>query len=249
MDSYTHDILAGGQTTVANFLLSNYRKIGMSNDELLLYILIKQGNTLVVPMPEVGSLADLTGYSKQQLFEIFHQMIQKKLAKITQIRVDRQQVDAYDFNPLYEKLSLLEQTEHSDEESQEEAGFQVSKAPVVSEQQRQSVFSTIEKEFGRTLSPMEMESISQWIDLDHYSPKIIELALKEAVLSQVYNLKYMDRILRNWEKRHLKTVQQIEDYNRRRVQSSTMDEEIQYHGPKIPFVDLRKSTIKKKMDH
>lgn len=78
MDRYAHDVLKYGQTTITNLLLKNYRKIGMSNEELLLYILIKRNRTLIVPMPEIDGLTALTGYSKQQLFEIFHQMIQKK---------------------------------------------------------------------------------------------------------------------------------------------------------------------------
>ncbi|MFT8457211.1 DnaD domain-containing protein, partial [Lentilactobacillus hilgardii] len=185
MDRYAHDVLKYGQTTITNLLLKNYRKIGMSNEELLLYILIKRNRTLIVPMPEIDGLTALTGYSKQQLFEIFHQMIQKKLAKITQVNVDNQQVDAYDFNSLYEKLSLVEQADSTD--TSEEKEPIPSTEPQVSDQQRQEMFESIEKEFGRTLSPLEMESISQWIDLDHYSPKMVELALKEAVLSQVYN--------------------------------------------------------------
>ncbi|MCT3397073.1 DnaD domain-containing protein [Lentilactobacillus hilgardii] len=235
MDRYAHDVLQYGQTSITNLLLKNYRKIGMSNEELLLYILIKRNRTLIVPMPEIGSLTALTGYSKQQLFEIFHQMIQKKLAKITQVNVDNQQVDAYDFNSLYEKLSLVEQVDSTNTSEEREAI--PSTAPQVSDQQRQEMFESIEKEFGRTLSPLEMESISQWIDLDHYSPKMVELALKEAVLSQVYNLKYMDRILRNWEKRHLKTAQQIEEYNRNRTRNNSETEE-PYKGPKIPFIDI-----------
>ncbi|MEO2820231.1 DnaD domain protein, partial [Lacticaseibacillus rhamnosus] len=36
------------------------------------------------------------------------------------------------------------------------------------------------------------------------------LALREAVLNAAYSLKYMDRILLNWERRHLKTAQQVQ---------------------------------------
>ena len=36
-----------------------------------------------------------------------------------------------------------------------------------------------------------------------------EIALKEAVLNQVYNFNYIDRILRNWEKKNIKTAQDV----------------------------------------
>ena len=38
--------------------------------------------------------------------------------------------------------------------------------------------------------------IGQWLNTDHYSPELIRLALREAVLNQAYSLKYIDRILR-----------------------------------------------------
>ena len=37
--------------------------------------------------------------------------------------------------------------------------------------------------------------IGQWLNTDHYSPELIRLALREAVLNQAYSLKYIDRIL------------------------------------------------------
>ncbi len=105
---------------------------------------------------------------------------------------------------------------------------------------RQEIFSNIEKEFGRTLSPIELETISQWFDIDNYDPDIIMLALKEAVLNQVRNLKYMDRILGNWEKQNLKTVQQIEDYSNKRNNHKLSNDENGYSGPDIPIIDLNK---------
>lgn len=211
----------------------------MSNDELLLYILIKRQHTLVVPMPEIQRLAELSGYTSQQLFDLFHQMIEKKLVKITQAQVNQQPVDAYDFSLLYEKLAALPSSSASDQiDAQTQEGATTSSPQQITEQDRQAVFESIEREFGRTLSSLEMESISQWLDLDHYQPKIIELALKEAVLSQVYNLKYMDRILRSWEKLHLTTPQQISEYTRKRNLGAVKPEETAFKGPEIPFIKI-----------
>ncbi|HAJ54872.1 MAG TPA: DNA replication protein DnaD, partial [Lactobacillus sp.] len=73
-----------------------------------------------------------------------------------------------------------------------------------------NVFNQIEIEFGRPLSPIEQETIRDWLTTDHYLPEVILLALREAVLNSAYSLKYMDRILLNWERRHLKTAQQVQ---------------------------------------
>ena len=62
------------------------------------------------------------------------------------------------------------------------------------------IFSKIEEEFGRTLSPIEYETIKRWLDSNMKEELIVE-ALKEAVLNGVYNIKYIDKILYDWGKK------------------------------------------------
>lgn len=62
-----------------------------------------------------------------------------------------------------------------------------------------SIYTTIEKEFGRTLSPIECETIKNWLD-NKIEPDLIKDALKEAVLNGVNNLKYIDKILYEWKR-------------------------------------------------
>ncbi|MHC5215229.1 DnaD domain protein [Enterococcus sp. LJL128] len=70
------------------------------------------------------------------------------------------------------------------------------------------VLVEIEKNFGRPLSPVEIEMVTSWQLTDNYSDDLILVALKEAVLNQAYSLKYMDRILLNWERKGIKSEQQ-----------------------------------------
>ncbi|WP_422730463.1 hypothetical protein [Lentilactobacillus rapi] len=51
---------------------------------------MKGNHDLIVPMPEIGDLQRQTGLSEQQLFNLFHQMIEKKLAAITQLSIEGQ---------------------------------------------------------------------------------------------------------------------------------------------------------------
>ena len=53
---------------------------------------------------------------------------------------------------------------------------------------------------------------------DHYHPEILKLALREAVLNQAYSFNYIDRILLSWERKNLKTKQQVEEDQKRRKQ-------------------------------
>lgn len=72
-----------------------------------------------------------------------------------------------------------------------------------------SVFSTIEKEFGRTLSPIEYEIVKAWLD-SGISDELIKEALKEAIFNGVNNLRYIDKILYEWGKKGIKTVKDVE---------------------------------------
>ena len=85
------------------------------------------------------------------------------------------------------------------------------------ENDKPNLIFVIEKEFGRPISSYEIQMIKSWIDKDEYSYDLILAALKEAVLNQVFTLKYMDKILLTWQRKGFKTVQQvIQDKNRMR---------------------------------
>ena len=70
------------------------------------------------------------------------------------------------------------------------------------------VYSKFEKEFGRTLSPVEYETINKWIE-GNISIDLIYAALKEAILSGVNSIRYIDKILFEWNKKGYKTSSDI----------------------------------------
>lgn len=208
----------------------------MSNEELILYLLVKQNNSVKILMPNTKEIATQMGTTEKQIFGLFHQLIAKQLMVITSQAVDGKQVDGYDFTPLYVKLGEVVTTnQHSSQAVSEDRSRENASNNRLT---RQTLFESLEKEFGRTLSPIEMETVSQWLDLDHYTPELINLALKEAVLNQVYNLKYMDRILMNWEKKNLKTAEQVENDKRKSGYVSKKNDTNKYNGPDIPLINL-----------
>lgn len=236
MESLAAALVNDGQTTIANALLAHYREIGVTNDELLVYLqfkrLIDQGNQF----PDAAVIAKSLGESTNAVFQRLHEMLAKKLLTIESITADDQKIhDRYNFDGLYDKLAVALKKHPVSTQASEQA---------TSENSRQKVFRAIQTEFGRDLSPIEMESISKWFDEDHYEPEVIELALREAVLRQVYNLTYMDRILLNWQKRNLKTAAQVEAERQRSIEqrlNSAPQPQRQTGanaGPKIPLFKL-----------
>lgn len=68
----------------------------------------------------------------------------------------------------------------------------------------ESLYSLVERNFGRTLSPLEYEEISQWEDNE-----ITRYAIKEAVLRRALNIKYINAIIRDCEAKGIKTINNI----------------------------------------
>lgn len=71
-----------------------------------------------------------------------------------------------------------------------------------------NIFEIIESEFGRTLSPMEVETIKTW----KFDLAIIKLAVKEASTSNQRSIKYIDKIIYNWHQANVRTVDDVERY-------------------------------------
>lgn len=76
------------------------------------------------------------------------------------------------------------------------------------EQNEKDLYDIFEKEFGRTLSPMEYEIINSWLE-QKISNELILCALKEAVFNGVNNLRYIDKILYEWNKKGIKKPEDV----------------------------------------
>ncbi|MCR6546414.1 DnaD domain-containing protein [Dehalobacterium formicoaceticum] len=74
----------------------------------------------------------------------------------------------------------------------------------------------VAREFGRPLSPLELDQIRSWEE--SYGLEILAEALKIAVLKGVYRLNYMNAILGEWEKANLRTLFEVKEYEGRRKQ-------------------------------
>nr|WP_276538642.1 DnaD domain protein [Dehalobacterium formicoaceticum] len=71
------------------------------------------------------------------------------------------------------------------------------------------VLSSIEKEFGRPLTPIENDKIMEWLEQLGFDADLVLEALKRTVLRGVYNLNYIDRILLEWKKSNIRTVHEV----------------------------------------
>ena len=70
-------------------------------------------------------------------------------------------------------------------------------------EEKMNMIDVFEEQFGRPLTPMEFDSIKEWVQ-SGYSEEMILKALKEAVKSQVLTLRYIEGILINWAQNGVK---------------------------------------------
>jgi DNA replication protein len=214
-----------GQITIPTALLAQYKNLKMNEQELVLLLQlifhIEKGNEFPTPIELASSMT----ISVTDCSEHLRKLIQKGLIKIIDGSTnDGIRFERYSLDPLWEKLidHYLMDDMHQEVE--------------VNKQEETNLYTCFEQEFGRPLSPFECESLSMWLDDDHHDPIIIKSALREAVISGKLNFRYIDRILFDWKRNGIKTIEQAKSHGRRvrQHQKQKPKEEIVKTKP-LPF--------------
>ncbi len=168
---------------IPNILLKNYRKLNISDNELIILIyLINTDNSF---NPKL--IAKDLNFNLNEVMDIISSLTEKDILKIDIVN-KKVREEIINLEGLYKKL-----------------GFVVINGEI--KEDKKNIFDIFEKEFARTLSPMEYEHISRW--QDEYNDELILLALKEAVFNGVNNIRYIDKILIEWNRKGIKNEQDI----------------------------------------
>ena len=181
------DLIKNGNFMFPKILLFNYQELKINESQLILLIyLMNLKDTEFNPN-------NITKDLKMPLTDVLTNI--DVLTNLNLIKIDLRKIDGVrhefiNIDQLYEKLLYLVINEEKEEIPS-------------------NIFSTFETEFGRTLAPMEYEIINSWID-SGYSEELIIAALKEAVYNGVFKLNYIDKILYEWGKKGIKSIQDIE---------------------------------------
>ena len=145
----------------------------------------------------------------EEVMEIVSNLSDKNLLKVDVIKSEKKIMEELiQLDGFYNKLALLTMEEVNN----------------TSEASSSNVFEIVEKEFGRTLSPIEYEIIQAWLD-NGISEELITEALKEATFNGVSNLRYIDKILYEWGKDGVKTKEDVEKRKLKRNKKIKKEEE------------------------
>ena len=203
-----NEYLKAGETTVSNLVIENYQKIGLTDEEFLFWLQLFRSQAKGDLFPDLAEISQIMGKPIDVIYKLLNQLVSRGFLIIeTKQNEQGQMMDTYDLLAIFEKIDRLHQVKT---EKQKE---------VTSEETIKQLYQGFEKEFGRQLSPIELEMIGQWLETDHYQPELIRLALREAVLNQAYSLKYIDRILLAWERKNITTKEQVAEDQKRRKQA------------------------------
>ncbi len=181
---------------ISRELLFNYKKLNLTDSEFIIIIyLINQQNNIYNPKQISNDL----NFDLNNVLELINSLCEKNLIKIQIVKTNNIRNEVINTDFLYEKLA-----------------FKLKDSEVKTDS---NVYDMFESEFGRTLSPLEFEIITTWLDKG-LSEDLIKLALKEATYNGIRNFNYIDKIIYEWSIKGIKTKDDVEK-NRKQFKNKT----------------------------
>ncbi len=193
-----------GTISIPGRLIQEYRKLHLTEIEVMLLIQIfsflEKGTSF--PTPEL--LASRMSLSEGDCLRVIQSLMKRGFLELEECRDENGNIsESFTLAPLWDKLFMLDYEQNLNKQVAEK------------EEDERTLYHLFESEFGRPLSPMECELITMWVDQENYNPAIIKAALMEGVVSGKRNLRYIDRILIEWNKNGVRTVSEAKEYGQK----------------------------------
>ena len=192
--------------TFKKLLFKLIKDFDLSLEELLLLVyFINQDK----PVFDIKRISLITFLSSNEIMAAFSSLTGKGLVSIKTSKEDGKITEVIDITNTYRAM--------------------VSDINInIKKQATTNIYTIFEKEFGRPLSPVEYEIIKAWIT-SGISEELIKGALKEAVFNNVRNLRYIDKILSEWEKKGFKSVDEVDSYLKKKESNNPKQELFDYN--------------------
>ena len=191
------EIFSDGNIVVPMYFFKRYKDLKVTLEEFVfLMYLYNLGNKYLFDPNKFSSDLNI---DLSTVMNYISSLTDKRLIRVEVLKNDKGLMEeVVILDDFYKKLSLITIGEANNSSSVDS-----------------DIFSIIEKEFGRTLSPIEYEIIKAWLD-NNMSEDLIKEAIKEATFNGVSNLRYIDKILYEWGKNGIKTVKDVENNMKKR---------------------------------
>ncbi|MDG0842461.1 DnaD domain-containing protein [Staphylococcus equorum] len=184
-------------------LLDHYNELGLNETELVILIKLLHASETSNKQPSIESLQQGSALDSREITSIIQTLIQHGLLELNVNKDEEGKFTEYmNLNQFYDRLSeIMQQMNVKQDEHESELEFN-------------TLFQKIEQAFGRPLSPYEIETLNQWLDIDKHDLSVIQAALNEAESQNKMSFKYIDRILLNWKKNNVKTIEDSKKISR-----------------------------------
>lgn len=189
MNNNLLNLLRDKPIVVPKILFNNYRKMNITEEELVIIMFIMSYGERIEYNPDI--FVNELNMDKFKVMEIISNLNDKNNLSIEMVKNGRKSEEYISLSVLYDKLLNIVMDNKEDN-------------VVVNN----SIFSVFEEELGRLLSSMEIEIIREWIST-YKNEELIMLALKEAVINGTNSLRYIASILNDWNKKGYKTKEDI----------------------------------------
>ena len=200
------NILKQGNIVIPLYLMQNRKEFKLKFEEFvfLMYLYNKADDASFDP-EQISKDLNITTSDVMNYIGI---LSSKNFIKIETFKNEKNILEEkISLEGFYKKITLL-------------MGEEVNKPDV----ENSNIFEIVEKEFGRTLSPIEYEIMKAWIE-SGFTEEIMKEAVKEATFNGVSNLRYIDKILYEWNKAGIKTKEDVEQNRKRHITKKEEEEE------------------------
>ncbi len=154
---------------------------------------------------DINLISKVLNIDPNTLLEAFNNLYSKKIISLESEKdLSGKIVDKVSLNNLYSD-TLIEEKKR------------------LAENKKEDIFSKFEKAFGRPLSGMEIEIIKMWLE-KMYEEELILAGLDEAIYNGVVNIRYIDRILHEWNKLGFKTKEDVLNHLKNRYDEKKLEE-------------------------
>ena len=176
------------------YILKMYKEFNLNVDEMILLLFLYNKDDKVF---DPSSFAKSLNMDLSKVLESVSKLADKGLISIvTKTNDVGVKEEIIDLSSLYDKVTLKIISELNEKNDVEE-----------------NIYDIIKKEFNRDLTPMECERIDEW-QKNNYSSELIKEAVKEASLNDVHSIRYIDKILYEWNKNGYKSKNDIKKSNK-----------------------------------
>jgi len=212
--SFTQALFFSGVVAIPRYLLTHYTEIGLNDREMMVLIQILC-ETETNPYPSIAALAGRMTASTNDVEEIVGRLVERNLLAIERYWNSSEQKwgNSYTFVGLIDELAELWAIERSQQLEEERTlkQSQSTQQPISTplNPSMENLIHTFEQELGRLLTRLECENLDRWLS-SNFSEELIIEALRRGVSAGIRNFRYLDSILREWEKKGLRTRTEIE---------------------------------------